>query len=443
MKARLLIVDDDVHILAALRERFLARGYQVDTAGDGDAALRAVRQQPDAVILDLQLPRRDGISVLQRLLEDGVETTVIVITAHGSVAKAVEAMKAGAWDFLEKPFEAARLEEAVGRAVERSRLRRRDRAAAAPGGSGEPIAQSLVMQELLATAKKAAASDATVLLCGESGTGKEVLAQAIHRWSPRAHEAFVATNCAAVAETLAESELFGHERGAFTGADKRQPGRIELAHRGTLFLDEVGELPVALQSKLLRVLQERAFERVGGRDTIHVDTRVVAATNRDLPAAVAVATFREDLFYRLAVIPLTVPPLRERRDDIEPLARAFVAGFGAKAGRVVTIADEALRRLRAHRWPGNVRELRNALERAVVLCEGEVLGADDLPPEVIQADELPPTGFHAQAEAYRRRLLVEALQRCGGSRTKAAELLGLQRTYLARMLRQYGLLDHV
>jgi transcriptional regulator with PAS, ATPase and Fis domain len=294
------------------------------------------------------------------------------------------------------------------------------------------------MRALLLTARKAAASDATVLLTGESGTGKEVIAQQIHRWSPRAQEPMVAVDCSALAENLLESELFGHERGAFTGADRRRPGRFELAHRGTLFLDEIGELAPALQVKLLRALQERTFERVGGREPIAVDVRVIAATNRDLAAAVRDGRFREDLFYRLDVIRLQLPPLRERRDDVVPLARAFLQSLARRQGRVLELLPAAEQRLAAYGWPGNVRELRNAIERAAVLCEGGAITADDLPQEVI-ATAPPATGFHAEVEACRRRLLLEALQKCSGNRTRAAELLGLQRTYLVRLLRQYGL----
>jgi len=439
VKPSLLIVDDDPGILTALRERFTARGYEVSTATDGDKALAAAHERPDVVLLDLQLPKRDGLEVLTALRQRDDGLTIVMITAHGTVTKAVAAMKAGAYDFVEKPFDSDQLEKTVARAAERARLLRRDRARAETSPATTVIGDSAAMQKLLATATKAAASDATILVTGESGTGKEVLAQQIHRWSSRVDEALIAVNCAALAESLLESELFGHERGAFTGADRKQPGRIELAHRGTLFLDEIGEVTPAFQAKLLRVLQERTFERVGGRETVQVDVRIVAATNRDLQAAVGEGRFREDLFYRLNVIALHMPPLRDRREDIIPLARHFATEFGARSGREFTFDAAFETRIRGYAWPGNVRELRNVIERATVMADSETIGIDDLPPEVLTTAALPAEGYHAKVEACRRQLLQEALAQTDGNRTRAAELLGLQRTYLARLLRQYGI----
>jgi DNA-binding NtrC family response regulator len=421
---RLLVVDDDAHIRQALTERFAARKFDVRSAGSGKEALsRIANEHPDVVLLDLQLPEGDGFWVLKQLREAGIEATVVVITAFGTVDKAVQAMKEGAYDFIQKPFEPALAEETVRRALERSSLRRMVRAQA-----GEPVVVGLA--GAMELARKAAKSDATVLLLGESGTGKEVVARAIHRSGP-----FVAVNAAALAETLLESELFGHEKGAFTGAVARRLGKFELAHGGTLFLDEIGDVSPALQAKLLRVLQERAFERVGGTETITVDVRVVAATNRDLRKRVAEDKFREDLFYRLNVLTITLPPLRERRAEIRPLAEHFLRELKPAA----SFAPEVLQALERYDWPGNVRELRNAVERAVALHEGDAITPGDLPPELLLSEGLPPDSFHGQVEDFRRRLIRETLARFGGNQTRAAEALKLQRTYLARLIRQLGI----
>jgi len=440
MKARLLIVDDDAAIRAALAERFAARGYAVSTAGSGAEALERARRGVELVLLDLMLPKGDGLWVLRALREEELAPTVVVITAHGSVAKAVEAMRAGAYDFLQKPFDAELVEETLRRALERTRLVAENRALRTDRAEGEPVSADARMQRVLATARRAAPSDATVLLLGESGTGKEVVARAIHRWSARAAGPLVAVNCAALAESLLESELFGHEKGAFTGAHERRIGCIEAAHGGTLFLDEIGDTSAALQAKLLRVLESRAFERVGGTRAIEVDLRVIAATNRDLEERVAAGAFREDLFYRLNVIALEVPPLRERPGDVEALARHFVAALARELKRPgLALSDEALAKLRTHAWPGNVRELRNALERAAVLAEGPRIEAHDLPAELDGPAEDAGAGFHARVEGFRRALLRDTLAETGGNQTEAARRLGLQRTYLARLVRKYGL----
>ncbi|NUN48910.1 MAG: sigma-54-dependent Fis family transcriptional regulator [Candidatus Brocadiae bacterium] len=437
----LLIVDDDPGILSALRDRFVARGHDVTTAVDGkDALVKIRRERPDLVLLDLQLPELDGIGVLQKLRDDGIELTVVVITAFGTVDRAVAAMKAGAWDFIQKPFEPALVEETVRRALEREGLRTENRALRASREDADPVAEDPRSKELLDVVARAAKSAATVLLLGESGTGKEVLAREIHRRSPRAGGPFVAVNCVAITETLLESELFGHEKGSFTGAVGRRQGKVEQAHRGTLFLDEIGDITPGFQSKLLRVLQERAFERVGGNETIRVDIRVVAATNRDLKAAVAEGKFREDLFYRLNVVTLSVPALRERRADIRPLVERFLAGASREAKRPVPrVGEEVLRFLEAQEWPGNVRELKNVVERAVVLLDGDELTLDDLPAEMLSGGGgVTPGGFHERVAEFRRKLIREALEASGGNQTRAAEALGLQRTYLARLIRQMG-----
>ncbi len=427
--ASLLVVEDEPNIRQALVERFQARGFAVSTAGSGkEAVAKIVRERPDAVLLDLQLPEGDGFWVLQRLREEEVDATVVVVTAFGTVDRAVRAMKEGAYDFITKPFEPALVEETLRRALERTSLRRAARARA----EEPPIVGLASATEV---ARKAARSEATVLLLGESGTGKEVIARAVHAWSPRAAGPFVAINAAALTETLLESELFGHEKGAYTGAAGRKAGKFELAHGGTIFLDELGDIPPATQAKLLRVLQERAFERVGGTETLTVDVRVVAATNRDLRQAVADKSFREDLFYRLNVVSITLMPLRERRADIRPLAEHFLAQLKPGA----RFAAEAVAALERYDWPGNARELRNAVERAAALMEEVEIVPADLPSEMLRGTSLPAESFHAQVEEFRKRLIRETLARHGGNQTKAAQALGLQRTYLARLIRQLGL----
>ncbi len=452
MKPRLLIVDDDPAILESLEERFSARGYSTQTAADGAEAVEVAQGGIDIMLLDLQLPRGDGLWVLQRLNEESIEATVIVITAHGTVGRAVEAMKAGAYDFLEKPFDPDRVEEAVARAWERARLLLTNRALQGSAVSDEFVYADDRMQRLVQQAERAAKSASTVLLLGESGTGKEVLARSIHGWSPRNEGPFVAVNCAALSETLLESELFGHERGAFTGAQKRRTGKIEASHGGTLFLDEIGDTTPGFQKRLLRVLQEHRFERVGGNQAIEVDLRCVAATNKDLKSMVAEGSFREDLFYRLNVIALELPPLRERSTDIERLAMHFVALFAAQLGLTgLALEPEALLALKSYSWPGNIRELRNVIERGAVLSDGRSLGIEDLPPEIAlgsvasesaacdQSAGANALGFHARVEAYRRDVLKSALAEHGDNQTQAAKALGLQRSYLARLLKKYGL----
>jgi len=447
LKPRLLIVDDDPAILESLVERFGARGYALQTAVTGSEAVACAQDGVDVILLDLQLPSGDGLWVLQRLAEEEIEATVIVITAHGTVARAVEAMKAGAYDFLEKPFDATRVEECVGRGWERAQLLLANKALRETTQSPNFIYADEPMRLLADQAKRAADSNATVLLLGESGTGKEVLARELHDWSPRRSGPFVAVNCAAMPEALLESELFGHEQGAFTGAQKRRTGKIEASHGGTLFLDEIGDTSPAFQKRLLRVLQEKCFERVGGSRTITVDLRCVAATNRDLKALVAEGTFREDLYYRLNVIAFELPPLRERSSDIPLLAEHFLNTFAEQLIRPGLALDgEAMAALANYSWPGNIRELRNVIERAAVLAESSALGIEDLPPEFTSplakpgaGDGSNSDGFHIQVESFRRDLLSKTLEACDGNQTRAAETLGLQRSYLARLLKKYGL----
>ena len=441
MQARILIVDDDPNITASLVERLEAQGFEIQTAASGQEALEKAREVPDLILLDLQMPKGDGFFVLKGLERSGIESTVIVITAHGSIQKAVEAMRLGAYDFIEKPFDVALINESIKRGLEHARLKRQKEALEDAMPRSGFIASDPCMQPVIDLAKKAARSAATILIFGESGVGKEVLAQQIHAWSPRSDGPFLALNCAALSESLLESELFGHERGAFTGAHARKKGKIELAHRGTLFLDEIGDISAAFQAKLLRVLQERSFERVGGSESIQVDVRVLAATNKDLTALVKDGAFREDLFYRLNVISILLPPLRDRSRDIRGLCEHFALQFARDAKKSgLTISPEAMAVLAGHAWPGNIRELKNAIERAVVLCDGDEVLVEDLPPDLVAASEdAPGDDFHSRVEAYRKCVLQEALTAMDGNRTKAAQALGLQRTYFMRLIKKHGL----
>jgi DNA-binding NtrC family response regulator len=446
--ATLVIADDDRAIRKIVRDRLTAAGHVVEVAEDGRAALAVIeRFEPEVVLLDLQMPELDGFAVLDALASRTTKPLVIVITAHGSIEAAVRAMKAGAHDFLQKPFEAAHLEHVVARALECQRLHRdvgilrgevetRHRLVAG---------ESQRMREVVELAERAAPSEATVLLNGESGTGKEVLARAIHAASRRADGPFVAVNCAALGAELLESELFGHEKGAFTGAVRAKPGRLEMAAGGTLFLDEIGELRPALQAKLLRVLQEREYERVGGTRTLKADVRIIAATNRDLERAVAAGEFREDLYYRLKVVALKLPPLRERREDIRPLAMHFLSRFAREAGRTLPqLEGLVVAQFEEYAWPGNVRELANVIERAIVLGSGDILTIDDLPEE-LQTPTLPSTGslppgagYHDAVATAKRSILREALRAEGGHQTRAAKRLGLTQPYLARLMKNLG-----
>ncbi len=445
--ATVLIVDDDASARRLLQVRLHALGCEPIMAADGREALDALhRNLPDAMLLDLEMPRMGGMELLRELRRAGIDVPAIVITAHGSIETAVEAMKEGAYDFLLKPFDPHHLEIVVRKTLERrqlveaNRLLRDTLAARTPDILGE----SSAIRRAIETAKKAAVSHATVLLLGESGTGKEIFANAIHRWSERSDRPFIIVNCVALSEHLLESELFGHERGAFTGAHQAKKGKFELAHAGSVFLDEIGDMPAALQAKLLRVLQDHRFERVGGTQPIHADIRIIAATNRDLGAAVKDGRFREDLYYRLNVVSLTLPPLRERREDLPLLARHFVATFAAETKKTVRgITADAMDLLMAHPWPGNVRELANAIERAVVLCGGHDIGPEDLAltvpgvPRAALPLSLSAAGgdFYAQVETFKQTIIKAALRETGGNQTKAAERLGLQRTHLVKLLR--------
>jgi DNA-binding NtrC family response regulator len=449
--ADILIVEDKESLRTMLRKTLDSRGYSVDEAADAYEARRRLAAQRYLVVLtDLKLPAGSGFDVLHAALEADPETAVVVMTAFGTVEEAVRAMKEGASDFLTKPVDTDHLLLLLDRAVDKRRLLTElvllkdeyQQRFGLPRVLGEDPAFKEAMRAL----QRAAPSDTTVLLLGESGTGKELLARALHQLSPRAKGPFVAINCAAIPESLLENELFGHEKGAFTGANARKVGKAELAHRGTLFLDEIGDMPLALQGKILRLVQERQFERVGGLATLSVDVRVVAATNRDLRVLVGEKLFREDLFFRLSVLPIDIPPLRRRRKDVLLLAEAFLQRLAREMGRrELRLTDEAKRLLVEHSWPGNVRELQNCLERGAILCDGPSLGPEHLRLEQVRpgpvlADVVDLSGTLAEATGRasaraEEEAIAIALQETGGDRTAAAARLGVSVSTLGRRLR--------
>jgi DNA-binding NtrC family response regulator len=439
---RVLIVDDDAASRRLLEVRLRPLECDVATAGNGEQALTAIRKDaPDLVLLDLQMPRMGGIEVLRALRKEQISVPVIVITAHGSIETAVEAMREGAYDFITKPVDANHFDIVVRKAMEREGLKRELELFSEDADSRYRlvIGKSAKMKEAVETARKAATSKATILLLGESGTGKEIFARAIHSWSERRNQPFVAINCVGLSKELLESELFGHEKGSFTGADQLKKGKMELANGGTVFLDEIGDVSQELQTKLLRFLQEREFDRVGGVRPIHVDVRIVAATNRDLDVAVKEGRFREDLYHRLNVVPIMLPPLRARREDIPALAHHFLQRFAKEVKKDLSeISGEALGKLSTYDWPGNVRELANVIERAVVLGQGPEIAPHDLPARIVAAQsEFQSDGisYRDAMDAYRRQLVMRALAQTQGNRAAAARALGLHEKYFLRLLK--------
>jgi len=444
MGTPVLVVDDEPDIARILADRLQTMGLDVQVAYDGEEALVSIQQNPPGLVfLDIQLPKLNGIEVLKRVRKEWQDLPVIIMTAYGTIAGAVEAMKEGATDFVTKPFDIDHIKIVIDRALAQRGLKHEVAALRAEVESRyDPlIATSTKMAEVVEIAKKAAQSDATVLLLGESGTGKDLLARSIHSWSNRQGKLFAPVNCVALSEELLESELFGHEKGAFTGASVQKRGKMEVADGGTVFLDEIGDMKPGLQAKLLRFLQNREFDRVGGTRTVKVDVRVIAATNRDLQQAVKDGSFRTDLFYRLNVVSITLPPLRDRLDEIPQLAELFLKKYCRDAKKpVMKFSPAAIKKLAAHRWPGNVRELQNAVERAVVLKTGNVIEPEDLPLQPMDLDSEESAGmdlpFHESVEHHKQQIIKRALARAGGSQTHAAELLSLQRTYLARLIKQ-------
>jgi DNA-binding NtrC family response regulator len=434
---QVLVVDDEVAMRVALEANFRRQGWKVTTAGGTREALERFRQAPcPLVVTDMRMPDGDGLHVMQGVRAMAPETAVIFLTAFANVPEAVNAMREGACDYLIKPISFEQLKESAARVMgaKVSKL--------PPASNGEFIGSSLITQRLLDRARQVARTDADILLEAESGTGKELLARLVHRSSPRSQKPFVAVNCAGFPDTLLESELFGHMRGAFTGAMASKAGKFELAHTGTLLLDEIGEMPFSLQPKLLRVLQEREIDRLGDIRPLHVDVRVIATTNRPLAAMVAEGKFRADLFFRLNVIPLTLPPLRERREDIPDLVNHFVRKYApALRSNVARFSPELLERLQAHEWPGNVRELENFVRRALVLSPGPVVGVELLPEAGFQADD-PALGGITPGLTLReleRALLEKTLDATGGNRTRAAGMLGVSLRTVRNKIREFGL----
>jgi DNA-binding NtrC family response regulator len=443
---RILVVDDEASARNTLADLLRAEGFTIETAADGFKALAKLDEfSPDVVLTDLNMPGIDGVEVLRKVHEHDPDLPVVLMTAFGGVETAVAAMRDGAEDYLTKPLNVEELVIVLARTLERRNLRR-DAADMRERLRGRFAFENIVgvapeMQRVFKTIAQVAQSRATVLLTGESGTGKELVAAAIHQHSPRASGPFVRLHCAALAETLLESELFGHERGAYTGADRRREGRFEQAHGGTLFLDEIGEISLATQVKLLRVLQEREFERVGGSQTLHVDVRVIAATNRDLKEMVAAGRFREDLYYRLNVINLPLPALRERATDIPALAMHFLKRYAAENGKPVEgISDAALAYIASYEWPGNVRELENVIERAVVLCDGTSIELSHLPRELTASanKKSAPQIPGATLEDLERYAILKTMEAVSGSTAKAAEILGISVRKIQYKLQEYS-----
>jgi DNA-binding NtrC family response regulator len=451
----ILLVEDKDSLRAMLKLALESQGHHVIEARDQPEAVAALHaSQPSLVLSDLRLPNGDGMGVLRAVKDLDSELPVIVMTAHGSIQDAVEAMKHGALDFLAKPVDPDHLQLLVSRALEQRRLlseyRLLKEEAAARRGGQNIIGDAPSLRQVLASIDRAAGTDTTVLLEGESGTGKELCARALHNGSARANGPFVAINCAAIPENLLEAELFGYERGAFTGATQRKIGKFEMAQRGTIFLDEIGEMPLALQAKMLRAIETKKIERLGGNSSITVDVRIVAATNRLLRQAVQLRQFREDLYFRLSVFPVTIPPLRDRKEDIPKLAHHFVERVARDVGKKISLSPEALAMLVEHAWPGNVRELQNAIERAVILADGEKI----LPRHLSLATPLTGTadpwdlldwsGSLADvttrflSEAEKRKIQV-ALKQASGDKGRAADLLQVNFKALTAKLKQYGL----
>jgi len=449
MVPKILVVDDEEHMCWALERAMRQEGYQVFTATRGRQGLDLIREEaPSLMILDLKMPEMDGMEVLQRAKEMHPKLPVIILTAHGTIETAIEAMKIGAADFITKPFDLDELKIVIKKALMISQLVTEVSFLRSELTSryGKIIGQSQAMKEVRDLIDRVALANATVLITGESGTGKEVAAVAIHQASPRRDQAFVAVNCAALPEHLLESELFGHEKGAFTGAVARKMGRFELADKGTIFLDEIAEMPLNMQAKLLRFLQEKTFERVGGTCTLRVDVRVIAATNRNIMEAIGKGDFREDLYYRLNVIPIHLPPLRERREDISLLADHFLRKF-QPTYLVNRINPAAMEMLTKYHWPGNIRELQNVIERAAIICHGGEIMPDNLPKELqapqkvisesIDVVNFPEGGL--SLEDVEKQLIVKALEKSSGNQTRAANLLGITRSALLYRMQKHGI----
>jgi len=447
MKKRILVVEDEEKLRRVIELQLVSAGFDVDKAATAEDGLKIV-DRADMVLTDLKLPNMDGLQFLGLIRRQNSQVPVVMMTAYGTVETAVESMKAGATDFLLKPFSLDHLMQVVHKALEMRALRDENRQLKAELGRryefDNIIGRSPAMQEIFDTIERVAPTRATVLLAGESGVGKDLVARAIHFHSPRRDRPLVKINCTAIPENLMESELFGYEKGAFTGANTTKPGKFEQADTGTVFLDEIGDVPGPIQVKLLRVLQERELERLGSNVTRHIDVRVIAATNQDLRAALEQGTFRQDLYYRLNVVPLNIPSLRERKQDIPFLANHFVKKLAPDAGcRVESITDAAMEKLTAYHWPGNVRELENVIERSLVMAKGTALDAADIKlesaPRVKPQNETHFLPEGMSLDAYEQEIIREALRRADGNKSQAARMLGLTRNALRYRLTQMGL----
>jgi len=458
--SQILVIDDNQTMREGMAVIISKMGHKVFAAANGPEGLQVAEMEPlDLVLTDLKMEGMDGIAVLDEVKQRNPQTVVMLITAYGTIETAVEAMQKGAFDFITKPFSQEELRFRVEKALDHHKLSKEKvrlehenaylREAEAGGPAFEEmIGQSPVIEKIKETVEKVAGGDSTVFIHGESGTGKELIARAIHEASPRHENPFIKLNCSALAEGVLESELFGHEKGSFTGAHKRRIGRFELADKGTLFLDEIGDISPMIQLRLLRVLQEREFERVGGTETIKVDVRVVCATNKDLMEEIKKGNFREDLYYRLHIIPIEVPPLRDRSDDIPVLVEHFLKKLVERTRKNVTsVSEKAMKMLMSYQWPGNIRELENVIEQSMVLCEGEAINEDDLPSFIggdggagsIQA-QLGSKPLPEMLDDIERELIKEAYAKANGVKTETAKLLGIKTSALYYKLEKYGII---
>jgi len=441
----ILVVDDEKNYLLVMTALLSEEGYEVIAVEDGRRALDIAEEADlDLVLTDMKMPQMDGIELVSRIKKDHPDLPAIVMTAFGTVEKAVQAMRAGAYDYITKPFQNEELMMTVRKALEMHRLVRENKELTQELRHRDSfeniISKNKAMKDIFRLIEKVADTQANILITGESGTGKELVARAVHQGNKsRRNKRFVTVNCTALPETLLESELFGHEKGAFTDAVSTRKGRFELSDGGTLFLDEIGDMPISLQAKLLRIVQEREFERLGGDKTIKVDVRLVTASNRDLKREVAEKRFREDLLYRLNVVQIHLPPLRDREDDIPLLVNHFIRLYGEKSGKKdMTISPEAMRRIYAHHWPGNVRELENVIERAVILCSGSAIGPEDLPDDLLSKEG--NLDLTATLEAIEKDMIERALKRANSVQAHAADLLGIKKNALQYKLKKYDLI---
>jgi two-component system response regulator AtoC len=439
----ILVVDDEEPFRRLLKNELARKGYAVSVAADGGEALRLMRENPfDAILLDVVMPGVDGLSLMKKLKEDPSAPPIIVLTGKATVETAVEAMKNGAYDYLTKPYKLDELVIVVDRACEYGRLSVKskllEQELVRKESPFEFVGTSRQLKDILALIRKVAPADSPVFIQGESGTGKELVANTVWHYSKRKETPFIALNCASLSESLIESEIFGHEKGAFTSAYQLKHGLVEVADTGTLFLDEIGEMPIGLQAKLLRFLDSGEFRRVGGNKALTVDVRLIAATNKDLAAMIKKGTFREDLYYRLNVINITLPPLRERKEDISALARHFLKQYAKKLDKSITdLTSDALELLAGYHWPGNVRELENVVERAVILCESNLLGAEDL--SVPTPAVIAELGTNPSLEEMEKNYILRVQKETNGNQSRASQLLGIDRKTLYLKLKKYGI----